>query len=205
MSSNFQDAYFSSAATVVEQLKVDPNMDRALELLSQAKKASGRLFLVGCGGGAGHASHAACDFRKLAGIEAYCPTDNVSELTARINDDGWEKSLSAYLEGSKIGANDVLMVLSVGGGCTQRSISVNLIETIKTARLHGASVISLVGKKDGYAALHSDACILLAPHDARFFTPITESMQALVWHYLVSHPSLQQVTAKWETALQNAI
>lgn len=204
MSTNPQADYFSSAAAVIAQLKDDKQMNRALEILAHTKKVGGRLFLIGCGGGAGHASHATCDFRKLAGIEAYCPTDNVSELTARINDDGWENSLSAYLEGSKIDPDDTLLVLSVGGGSVEHGISVNLIQAIRSARLHGAAVISLVGKKDGFAAQHSDACILLAPVESHYLTPITESMQALVWHYLVSHPKLQQSPAKWESALADS-
>lgn len=201
MDKDFCRNYFSQAAAISSSLGQNPKITEAIALLKQVQTNMGRLFIVGSGGGAGHASHATCDFRKLAGIEAYCPTDNISELTARINDDGWATSLSNYLKGSHIGPGDLLLVLSVGGGCTQRGVSVNLVEAIRTAKASGAKVLSIVGRSDGYAGKESDITIVVSPADPSLLTPITESLQALVWHYFVSHPDLQVQTAKWETEL----
>lgn len=198
----FSHKYFSSAAKVCTALDQDPAIQKALDLLKATQLGAGRIFLVGSGGGAGHASHAACDFRKLAGFEAYCPTDNISELTARINDDGWESSLANYLKGSRIGARDLLLVLSVGGGCTQRNVSINLVEAVRTAKANGAKVLSIVGRSDGFAAHESDVAIIVPCPDTDLLTPLTESFQALVWHYLVSHPTIRTQEAKWEAELK---
>ena len=195
---SFTPHYLAKIAEVATLL--DPVIiDRAVHILRATRENGGRLFIVGSGGGAGHASHAVCDFRKLAAIEAYAPTDNVSELTARINDDGWESSLANSLKVSKIRVHDTLLIFSVGGGNEIKNISVNLVNAAKTAKENGASVIAIVGRDGGYAAQVGDATIIIPIVDADLVTPITESYQAVVWHLLVSHPDLQASTAKWES------
>lgn len=195
---SFTSHYLAKTAEVAALL--DPVViDRAVQILRATRENGGRLFIVGSGGGAGHASHAVCDFRKLAAIETYAPTDNVSELTARINDDGWESSLANSLKVSKIRTNDTLLVFSVGGGNEVKNISVNLVNAIKTAKSAGASVVAIVGRDGGYAAQAGDATIIVPTVDGDLVTPITESYQAVVWHLLVSHPDLQAATAKWES------
>jgi len=155
---------------------------------------------VGSGGGAGHASHAVCDFRKLAGIQAICPTDNVSELTARINDEGWETSIAESLKCSGLCARDAVFVFSVGGGNEEKNISANLVHAIRTAKSVGAKVLGVVGRDGGFTAAHADACVIVPMVDPALVTPLTEAYQAVVWHLLVSHPLVQKNTAKWESA-----
>ncbi|MDX2079452.1 MAG: SIS domain-containing protein [Terrimicrobiaceae bacterium] len=167
-------------------------------VLRGVRDSGGRVFFIGSGGGAGHASHATCDFRKLGGFEAHCPTDNVSELTARINDEGWENSIADSLRAMRLSDKDGVFVFSVGGGNEEKNISVNLVNAVKFAKQRGAKVLGVVGRDGGYTAKVADACAVIPTVDANLVTPITESFQALVWHLLVSHPTLQAATAKWE-------
>lgn len=162
-------------------------------------RESGRLFILGVGGSAGHASHAVNDFRKLCGFEAYAPTDNVSELTARTNDEGWNTSLEGYLKASRLRAGDALLVFSVGGGSREKNISVNLVRAIELARKVGARLFGIVGRDGGYTAIHADACVIIPPLYPDHITPHTEGLCAVVWHLLVSHPALKTAPTKWES------
>jgi D-sedoheptulose 7-phosphate isomerase len=174
-------------------------IERIAALIADIRTDGGRLFFIGSGGGAGHASHAVCDFRKIAGIECYAPTDNVSELTARINDEGWDVSLSNWLIGSRIGERDGVFVFSVGGGSAEKGVSVNIVNAIDTARTVGATVLGIVGRDGGYTAKHGDAVLVVPTVDAALITPHTEAFQAVVWHLLVSHPDLARSQTKWES------
>jgi D-sedoheptulose 7-phosphate isomerase len=171
--------------------------------LDTLRSAGGRLFFLGVGGGAAHASHAVNDFRKLVGIEAYCPTDNVAELTARINDEGWDGAYAEYLRGSRLSERDGVFVFSVGGGSVERNISVNLVRAIQLAKDVGAMVFGVVGRDGGYTCTVADHCVLVPVVDAGNVTPHTESIQALVWHLLVSHPRLSQTAGKGETVVRS--
>ena len=174
-------------------------IERAVDLLFDLRERSGRLFLLGVGGGAGHASHAVCDFRKIASIEAYSPSDNVSELTARVNDEGWDTSYAAWLRGSRLSQADMVFVFSVGGGDVKKNISANLVRALKYAREVGATICGVVGRDGGYTAQVADACILIPVVNPSNVTPHTEAFQALVWHLLVSHPKLKVAETKWES------
>jgi D-sedoheptulose 7-phosphate isomerase len=167
--------------------------------LTAVKRRGGRLFIVGSGGGAGHASHAVNDFRKIVDLEAYAPTDNVSELTARINDDGWESSYASWLRTSRFRRDDALLVLSVGGGNVAKRVSVNLVRCIEVAREVGAAVFGIVGRDGGYTKVMADACVVIPVVDPELVTPHTEGLQAVVWHLLVSHPKLKSAKTKWES------
>jgi D-sedoheptulose 7-phosphate isomerase len=189
--------YLTAAARLAEA--VDPGqIDELARGLAAIRSRGGRLFVLGVGGGAGHASHAVNDFRKLCGIEAYAPTDNVSELTARTNDDGWETAFTGWLEVSRLSANDGLLVFSVGGGSRERGVSVNLVNAIERARELEASIFGVVGAPGGTLAQLADAAILIAP-PAALRTPLVESFQAVVWHALVSHPELAVKAGHWES------
>jgi D-sedoheptulose 7-phosphate isomerase len=176
-------------------------IERTADLLSELRARGGRLFLLGVGGGAGHASHAVCDFRKIAGIEAYTPVDNVSELTARVNDDGWESCYANWLHGSRLKASDMVFVFSVGGGDLKRNISANLVRALEHAKYVGAAICGVVGRDGGYTAQVADACVLVPVVNPDTVTAHTESFQALVWHLLVSHPKLRSSEMKWESAV----
>ncbi|MHB8532600.1 MAG: SIS domain-containing protein [Solirubrobacteraceae bacterium] len=178
---------------------VDPDrVDAMARGLADVRARGGRLFILGVGGGAGHASHAVNDFRKLCGIESYAPTDNVSELTARTNDDGWETSFSSWLEVSRLSEADALLVFSVGGGSREHNVSTNLVGAMEAARDAGAAIYGVVGSPRGTLAELADVAILIAPEpDLR--TPLVESFQAVVWHGLVSHPVLATKAAHWES------
>ena len=190
--------YLSEASQILDKLDVE-TIDKMVSLLVALRERGGRLFLLGVGGGAGHASHAVCDFRKIAGIEAYTPTDNVSELTARVNDDGWESVFVNWLKGSRLNSNDVVFVFSVGGGDLGRNISANLVRALQYAQEVGASICGVVGRDGGYTAQVADACVVIPPVNPATITPHTESFQALIWHLLVSHPALQVSPMKWES------
>jgi len=187
------------AATVDLARAIDPGqIDAVAAGLASTREGGGRLFILGVGGGAGHASHAVNDFRKLCQIESYAPTDNVSELTARTNDDGWETAFSAWLETSRLSSNDALMVFSVGGGSREHNTSINLVHAMEGARDAGASIYGIVGAPGGTLAELADVAILVEP-PPHLRTPLVESFQALIWHALVSHPVLARKQGHWET------
>jgi D-sedoheptulose 7-phosphate isomerase len=190
--------YLAEAAEILARLDVDA-IEAVVEHLVRVRESGGRLFFVGCGGGAGHASHAVNDFRKLAGFEAYTPSDNVSELTARVNDEGWEGAYAEWLRTSRLSGNDLLFVLSVGGGDAERNVSANLVRCLDLAREVGATVCGVVGRDGGYTARVADACVVVPVVNPATVTPHTEAFQAVVWHLLVSHPALQKNAAKWES------
>jgi D-sedoheptulose 7-phosphate isomerase len=201
--SSFSDRFLDDTVAVIRAIDRDA-VDAVAGVMAATRERGGRLFLAGSGGGAGHASHAACDFRKLAGFEAYCVTDNVSELTARTNDEGWDSSYAAWLAASRIGPNDCLFVFSVGGGSVDPPVSKNLVEAIRLARGVGASVVGVAGRDGGVLAQLATACVVLPSCDASLVTPQTEGLQAVVWHLLVSHPVLARSTPKWEGLTQMA-
>jgi D-sedoheptulose 7-phosphate isomerase len=171
---------------------------KMIEILEEIRSDNGRLFILGVGGGAGHASHAVNDFRKIAGIESYAPTDNVSELTARVNDDGWETVFENWLKGSHLTAKDGILVFSVGGGNVEKKISVNLVNALRYAKETGAKIIGIVGRDGGYTAQAADACVIIPTVNEKTVTPQTEAFQAVVWHLLVSSPEMQKFEMKWE-------
>ncbi|MEQ8505293.1 MAG: SIS domain-containing protein [Rhodospirillales bacterium] len=166
-------------------------------ILAATRSAGGRLFLLGVGGSAGNCSHAVNDFRKLCGIEAYAPTDNVSELTARTNDEGWETVFAGWLETSKLNDKDTILVFSVGGGDAEKGVSVNLIRALELAKERGAKILGVVGRATGYTAQVADAAVIVPVETASHLTPQAEAFQAVVWHCLVSHPDLQTTATKW--------
>ncbi|MHB1582180.1 MAG: SIS domain-containing protein [Acidimicrobiales bacterium] len=179
---------------------IDPDsIERCARGLADVKARGGRLFILGVGGSAAHASHAVNDFRKLCGMEAYAPTDNVSELTARVNDDGWETTFEEWLRVSRLSADDGLLVFSVGGGDTARAVSVNLVRALDLAASRGASLFGVVGRDGGHTAKVADECVIIPPAYADRVTPHTEGLCAVVWHLLVSHPALAQAVTKWES------
>jgi D-sedoheptulose 7-phosphate isomerase len=178
-------------------------IERTADLLLKLRERGGRLFLLGVGGGAGHASHAVCDFRKIAQIEAYSAADNVSELTARVNDEGWESCYANWLRGSHLNNADMVFVFSVGGGDATKNISANLIHALDYAREVGARICGVVGRDGGYTAQVADACVLVPVVNPSTITPHTESFQALIWHLLVSHPKLRAAEMKWESLQQS--
>jgi D-sedoheptulose 7-phosphate isomerase len=190
--------YLEEAGRILRALD-HRRIEQMLNLLLQVRRQGGRIFFLGVGGGAGHASHAVNDFRKIAGIESYAPTDNVSELTARINDDGWETSYRNWLQGSRLGKQDMVFVFSVGGGDAERNISANLVTALQYAKQVGASVCGVVGRDGGFTAQVADACVLVPVISSETITPHTESFQAVVWHLLVSHPKLKAAEMKWES------
>jgi D-sedoheptulose 7-phosphate isomerase len=189
---------------IIEAVEILNRLDQAaveqmVDLLADLRARGGRLFVLGVGGGAGHASHAVNDFRKIVGIEAYTPTDNVSELTARVNDDGWESSFVNWLRCSKLSAEDMLLVFSVGGGSLERNISPNIVRALEHAREVGARVCGVVGRDGGYTAEVADACVIVPTVNQATITAHTEAFQAVVWHLLVSHPKLRFAEMKWES------
>lgn len=193
----FADHFLSAAQRAIDAI------DRAAiegmaEVLAGVRDRGGRLFLLGVGGSAGHASHATNDFRKICGFEAYCATDNVSELTARINDEGWDGALAAWLEGSRLRAEDGLLIFSVGGGSLEPPVSANLVRAMQLAKARGAAVTGIVGRTGGFTAQAADACVVIPTVDPELVTPIVEGLAAVVWHLLVSHPALAQHKGRWE-------
>ena len=190
--------YLEEAGRILDLLD-QPAITSTVNLLLELRERGGRLFLLGVGGGAGHASHAVCDFRKIAQIEAYTPSDNISELTARVNDEGWDSCYANWLRGSRLNNNDMLFVFSVGGGDVGKNISSNLVRALEYARQVRATICGVVGRDGGYTAKVADACVLIPVVNPSNITPHTESFQALVWHLLVSHPTLKACEMKWES------
>jgi D-sedoheptulose 7-phosphate isomerase len=180
--------------------KIDPDAcEKCVAELRGVRERGGRLFILGVGGSAANASHAVNDFRKIAGLECYAPTDNVSELTARTNDEGWASVFSEWLRGSRLGAKDALLILSVGGGNVEKNVSPNLVAAVQLAKQVGARVIGLVGKDGGYTAKAADACVIVPTVNPANITPHSEAFQAVLWHLFVSHPDLKVNQTKWES------
>ncbi len=194
----FARQYLREVGEIIDKLDLD-SIEKAALLLARTRDIGGRLFVIGVGGSAANASHAVNDFRKIAGIEAYAPTDNVAELTARINDDGWSSIFERWLRISRLQSADSLLVLSVGGGNLEENISPNIVEALKYAKEVGAKVIGIVGRDGGYTAKVADALVLIPVVNAAHVTPHTEAFQVLVWHLLVSHPDVKVDATKWES------
>lgn len=190
--------YLAEASQVIRQLDVSA-IERIVEFLTDLRANGGRLFVLGIGGGAGHASHAVADFRKLTRIEAYSATDNVSELTARTNDEGWETVLVEWLRVSRLKPDDLLLVLSVGGGDIERNVSANLVRALEYAKSIGSRVCGIVGRDGGFTARVADAVVIVPTVNPETVTAHTESLQALIWHLLVSHPRLRVGKMRWES------
>lgn len=200
----FVEQYLKEAGRILEAIRPG-DVEGLAQLLALLRNRGGRLFVLGSGGGAGHASHAVCDFRKLAAIEAYSPTDNVSELTARVNDEGWETSYREWLKVSRLSSTDMLLVFSVGGGDLERNISANLVRAVEYARQIGCSIGAVVGRDGGYTGRVADACVIVPAVNDAHVTPHTEAFQAVIWHLLVSHPALKAAPTKWESAGPQAV
>jgi D-sedoheptulose 7-phosphate isomerase len=196
----FTQQFFEEAGQIAKTIDTQA-VDRLVALLSATRGAGGRLFILGVGGSAGNASHAVNDFRKITGIEAYAPTDNVSELTARTNDEGWSTVFERWLRVSRLRADDMLLIFSVGGGNLEKQVSPNLVEALKYARSVGAKIGGIVGRDGGYTAQVADACVLIPVVNPAHITPHSEAFQAVVWHLLVSHPDLKQEQTKWESVV----
>lgn len=194
---SFTQSYLEETQKVVTQLNAAA-IEKAVDELAAVRERGGRLFILGVGGSAANASHAVNDFRKICGFEAYAPTDNVSELTARTNDEGWATVLSEWLKGSRLGAKDGLLILSVGGGNLEKNVSPNLVTAIQLAKQVGASIVGIVGRDGGYTAKEATACVLIPTVNTEHVTPHSEAFQAIVWHLFVSHPKLKVNRTKWE-------
>lgn len=193
---NFSQQHLNESIEITKDLDVD-KIEEIVGILVKIKSLGGRLFVLGVGGSAANASHAVNDFRKLAGIETYAPTDNVAEITARTNDEGWGTVFSGWLRVSKLNSNDCLFILSVGGGDKERNVSPNLIEAIDFAKQVGAKITGIVGRDGGYTAKYADACLIIPTVNPNSVTPHSESFQAVIWHLLVSHPKLKFNSTKW--------
>ena len=200
---SFAEQYLAEVSAIAGELDTAV-VDAMAEELARVRAGGGRLFILGVGGGAGNATHAVNDFRKLCDLESYAPTDNVSELSARINDEGWDTAYSAWLRGSRLRAEDAVLVFSVGGGSRKHGISLSLVEAVELAKDVGAKVLGIVGKEDGATAQLADVCLVVRPPDAERLTPHVEEFQAVVWHLLVSHPTLAARAGKWESVTQPA-
>jgi D-sedoheptulose 7-phosphate isomerase len=197
---SFAQEYLTEVGRILQQLDT-ALIERAVTLLADTRARGGRLFILGVGGGAANASHAVNDFRKIAGLEAYAPTDNVAELTARVNDDGWASAFEGWLRVSRISAADLFLVFSVGGGDVERNVSPNLVQALRYGKQQGARILGVVGRRDGFTAKVADACIVVPQVNPAHMTPHTEAFQSVIWHLMVSHPRLQQAPTKWESLL----
>jgi D-sedoheptulose 7-phosphate isomerase len=195
---SFTQQFLTEVQQVTSRLDTDA-IEKVAEELAQIRQRGGRLFILGVGGSAGNAGHAVNDFRKICGFEAYAPTDNVSELTARTNDDGWPSIFSEWLKGSRINAKDGLLIFSVGGGNLEKNVSPNLVNAIQVAKSVGASVVGIVGRDGGYTAREANAVVIVPTVNPAHVTPHSEAFQAVIWHLLVSHPKLKAAQTKWES------
>ena len=195
---NYSDQHLAEAKRIIDSIDTAA-LERMVDLLVELRARNGRLFLLGVGGGAGSCSHAVNDFRKIAGIESYAPTDNVSELTARTNDEGWATVFVEWLKTSHLDKDDMLFILSVGGGNLEKNISPNIVTAIQLAQQVGAPIIGIVGRDGGYTARAAAACVVVPTVNADTVTPHTESFQVVLWHLLVSHPRLKTRQTKWES------
>lgn len=195
---SFTQQFLAEAAEIIARLDTGA-IDATVHALAAVRGRGGRLFILGVGGSAANAAHAVNDFRKIAGIETYAPTDNVSELTARTNDEGWETVFSEWLRGSRLNDKDALLVFSVGGGDLERNVSPNLVRAVQHAKAVGATVCGIVGRDGGYTAKVADACVIVPTVNAAHVTPHAEAFQAVVWHLFVTHPALKVAATKWES------
>ena len=195
---SYSDQHLKETAAIVAQLKAD-DCEKCVRELVGVRTRGGRLFILGVGGSAANASHAVNDFRKIAGLEVYAPTDNVSELTARTNDEGWATVFVEWLRGSRLNAKDALLIFSVGGGNLEKNVSPNLVHAMQLAKQVGARVIGIVGKDGGYTAKVADACVIVPTVNPNNITPHSEAFQAVIWHLFVSHPDLKMNQTKWES------
>ena len=195
---SFAKEFLAEVQQVTAQLNVDA-IEKCADELARVRERGGRLFILGVGGSAGNAGHAVNDFRKICGFEAYAPTDNVSELTARTNDDGWASIFAEWLKGSRLGVKDGLLIFSVGGGNLEKNVSPNLVSAIQLAKKAGASVIGIVGRDGGYTAKEATACVIVPTVNPTHVTPHSEAFQAVIWHLFVSHPKLKVSQTKWES------
>jgi D-sedoheptulose 7-phosphate isomerase len=198
LTETFSSTFLSESANILAEIDTT-SIERTASGLASIRDQGGRLFILGVGGSAGHASHAVNDFRKLCDFEAYAPTDNVSELTARANDEGWDSTFEGWLRGSRLNERDAILVFSVGGGSVEHNVSVNLVRAIDLAVTTKTAIFGIVGRDGGYTKRHADECIVIPPLFDDHVTPHTEGLCAVVWHLLVSHPSLSRTTAKWES------
>jgi D-sedoheptulose 7-phosphate isomerase len=199
---SFVETHLSEVSQIAGKIDVGA-VEKMVDLLAAVRSGGGRLFLLGVGGSAGSCSHAVNDFRKLVGIESYAPTDNVSELTARTNDEGWASVLAEWLRTSRLGNKDAVLVLSVGGGSLEKNISPNIVTAVQLAKEVGAKILGIVGRDGGYTARVADACVLIPTVNAESITPHTESFHAVIWHLMVSHPRLKAHPTKWESSATN--
>lgn len=195
---SFTNQFLQEVLQITQQLD-DKSIERCADELFLIRERGGRLFILGVGGSAGNAGHAVNDFRKICGFEAYAPTDNVSELTARTNDEGWQTVFSGWLKGSRINAKDGLLIFSVGGGNLEKNVSPNLVSAIQLANSVGASVVGIVGRDGGYTASQATACVMVPTVNPAHVTPHSEAFQGVIWHLLVSHPKLKVTATKWES------
>jgi D-sedoheptulose 7-phosphate isomerase len=192
--------HLKEASEIIKKLDIE-SIEKVADLLAIVKRDQGRIFFLGVGGSAGNCSHAVNDFRKIVEIESYAPTDNVSELTARTNDEGWPSVFEPWLKLSKINKKDAVFIFSVGGGNLEKNISLNLVNALKFAKGMGAKIVGIVGRDGGYTAQVADACVIIPTVNTETITPHSEAFQAVVWHLLVSHPKLKENQTKWESAL----
>jgi D-sedoheptulose 7-phosphate isomerase len=198
MVSRYAEQFLAQTVKIIGEIDA-AEVERCAQGLARVRDGGGRLFVLGVGGSAAHASHAVNDFRKICGFEAYAPTDNVAELTARVNDDGWESVFAEWLQGSRLSPADGLLIFSVGGGNEQKGVSVNLVRALQLAQRLRASIFGVVGRDGGYTAKVADACVVIPPLFPDRITPHTEGLCAVVWHMLVSHPALEVTETKWES------
>ena len=194
----FINQYLDDISDIAKKID-QKSIAKAIDVIHEVREKGGRLFFLGVGGGAGHAGHAVNDFRKIVNVESYAPTDNISELTARINDEGWESSYSAWLKISRLNDKDALFIFSVGGGSLEYKLSLNIVEGLKLAKSVGAKIVGVVGRNGGETAKLADAAILVPDVNGEITTALTESYQAVIWHLIVSHPKLYNASMKWES------
>jgi D-sedoheptulose 7-phosphate isomerase len=193
--------HLKEATEIIQKIDIE-SIEKVADLLAKVKSDQGRIFFLGVGGSAGNCSHAVNDFRKIVEIESYAPTDNVSELTARTNDDGWPSIFEPWLKLSKLNSRDAVFIFSVGGGNLEKNISPNLVNALKFAKTVGAKITGVVGRDGGYTAQVADACVIIPTVNTETITPHSEAFQAVVWHLLVSHPKLKENQTKWESAVK---
>jgi len=195
---NYTNKHLQEVSEIIKKLDID-KIENIIEIILKVKEKKGRVFFLGVGGSAGNCSHAVNDFRKILGIESYAPTDNVSELTARINDEGWNSVFREWLKTSNLQSKDLIFIFSVGGGNVEKNISTNLVEALKYAKSVNASIVGVVGRDGGYTSIVSNSCVIIPTVNKSSITPHTEAFQAVIWHLIVSHPKLKLNETKWES------